>query len=168
MRRDRYDDPYQSRAGFERAVLRPDWGRSHPSDPNWRDGWYHGMRSGGAPWQARYDQLRREHAEDLRGWGGYQGRYGRPVGEFTRSGLLRMDGRRDSDREHRTAPRYAADYGEPEWQGGGVSEDVRYLRQYNSRSPELHYGYDYRRYYGSGHLDEHYEDDGPTLEREYG
>jgi len=170
MRRDRYDDPYHSRHGFERAVLRPDWGRPHPSDPNWRDGWYHGMRSAGAAWQAPYDALRRYHEEDLRGWGGYQGRYGRPVGEFRESGLLRMEGRRAVDREDRVPPRYAADYGEPEWQGGGVSEDVRYLRQYNGRSPELRYGRDYRRSYGwaeRAHHDEHYPDDGPTRELEY-
>jgi hypothetical protein len=171
MRRNRYDDPYSTRHGFEREVLRPDWGSPHPTDPNWSDGWYHGMRSQGGSWQARYDRLRRDREEDLRRFGGYQGRYGRPAGDFARSGLLRMEGRGGEDGLPRQAPRYAADYGEPGWQGGGVREDMGYLRQYNGRSPELRYGGDYRRSYGwaeRAHFDEHYPDDGPTRERAYG
>jgi hypothetical protein len=170
MRRDPYDDPYRSRAAFERAVLRPDWGRPHPSDPNWEDGHYHGMRSAGGPWQAAYGRHRLAHREDLRGVGGFEGRYGRPAGGFARDGLLRLEAARA---EERVAPgpwRYD-DALRGGAQDGGVREDMRYLRQYNSSSRELRDGGDDRRSFGwaeRAHRGEHYPDDGPTRERDYG
>jgi hypothetical protein len=170
-RRNRYDDPYQDRQQFERAVLRPDWGRGHPTDPNWRDGHYHGMRSEGGRWQGSYGRYRLAHREDVRGAGGFEGRYGRPAGGFDEHGILRMEGRRESDRLPRRDWRYDDAFRDagPDWQGGGVREDMGYLRQYNTRSPELRhpgqrgFGWAERAHYGNL-----YRDEGPTREREYG
>jgi hypothetical protein len=136
MRRQRYDDPYRERWPYERAVLRPDWGRAHPDDPNWRDGRYHGMRTGGDAWQAPYGRYRMAHRGDLGGWGGYPGRYDRPPGGFDDAGLLGMAGRRAADRLPRR-PDYDADFREmdPRWQDGGM--DGSYLRQLDSRPPRF-------------------------------
>ena len=167
----RYDHPYRGREQYERSVLRPDWGRPHPGDPNWLDGHYHGLRSDGGRWQGSYDRYRRYHADDLGGWGGYDGRYSRPMGGFRRDGLLGYDDRRGWRREPPGMP-YREDVdADPEWQGGGVRDDMGYLRQYNSRSPEVRYGHDYRRSFGwaeRGHFGNPYHDEGPTREREYG
>jgi hypothetical protein len=173
MRDNRYDDPYRSRASYERAVLRPDWGRPHPGDPNWADGHYHGMRSAGGPWQAPYGRYRHAHEADRGGWGGYEGRYARPPGGFGPDGLLGMDGRRSEDREPRRPWRYDEDFRDagPGWQGGGVRGDAEYLRQYNSRSPGLDRGGPPRR--GYSHAEGYaagarYPDEGRTRERAYG
>jgi hypothetical protein len=169
MRRDRYDDPYRSRKDFEREVLRPDWGRPHPSDPNWEDGHYHGMRGGGGPWQACYGRHRLDHRADLGRAGGFEGRYGRPAGGFSRDGLLRLDGAR-ADEGWAPRPWRYDDALRGGAQDGGVCDDMRYLRQYNSASAELRYGHDYRRAYGWAertHHGGHYPDEGPTRERDY-
>ena len=91
------DDAYGTRKGFEREVLRPDWGRAHPSDPNWVDGQYHGMREVGGPWLAAYGRHRTASREDLGSAGGVEGRYGHPAGGFARDGLLRLDSPRAAD-----------------------------------------------------------------------
>lgn len=150
MRRPRYEESGMDRQRWEREVLRPDWGTPHPSDPNWRDGHYHGMRSAGGPWQASYGLHRVSRREDLGGSGGLEGRYSRPMGGFGRDGLLGYEDRRSVPREpRRRDERPPLDYDES-WQGGGVRGDAGYLRQYNSRSPELRYGHDYQRSPGPG------------------
>lgn len=172
MRRSRYDEGSGAdRWRWEREVLRPDWGRPHPDDPNWRDGQYHGLRSGGGPWQGAYGRQREASREDLGGWGGVQGRYRRPMGGFGRDGLLGYEERRRALRDP-VSPAETHPYMEEDsWQGGGVRGGVGYLRQYNARSPALRYGREFDRGYGWVEREHHgnlYPDPGPTREREYG
>jgi hypothetical protein len=127
---------------YREISMRPEWGRPHPSDPNWADGEYHGMRMRGDDRSAAYGLNRLNSREDLGGWGGYDGRYDSEPGTFDLEGIYHDDFHGQGrgfryDREFRGRAEFRQDPG-----GGGVHGDNRYLRQYNARSPELERGYD--------------------------
>ena len=95
------------------------------------------------------------------------------MGGFGRDGLLHYEDRRAERRHPLPTGRYDEDLrgADPRWEGGGVHGDAGYLRQYNSRSPAVRYGEEYRR--GSGwaeraHHGNPYPVEEPTHEREYG
>lgn len=166
----RYDERFRG----DEMHLRPEWGRPHPSDPNWRDGGYHGMRMQYGPRQGAYGWYRQTHAYDLGGAGGVDGIYDEGRGGFDDEGIYHHPhfggGRgRGYDRSYDGGYRSRADaydggYRRPRYDGGyrgrgydaplrhvedgGVRGDQRHLRQYNRNSSALRYGSEYDRGFG--------------------
>ncbi len=165
----RYDDAYWKRGNFS---MRPMRYEEDSADPNYAGGRYHGMRTdAGGRHQAAYGEYRADHARDLGGAGGPQGRYGPGGG----GGRVRLgyDGnyhdRFDQFQQHHRGDMRPGG-GRGGWQGargghgpvghedliydgdyrndGGVRPDRQFLRQYNAQSPGLRDGGGYDRSYG--------------------
>ncbi len=149
MARHSYDN--REYKGIQQNSLRPDWGRPHPSDPNWADGHYHGMREEPGSWQGAYGHYRREHAQDLGAWGGYEGRYRQPPGGFNREGWLQdpFDRQAHGARGRPVGGLRGYDARMTgDARDGGVRYDNQYLRQFNRNSVAFRTGRGYDRNYG--------------------
>lgn len=139
----RYDRDFGPRG----LNMGPHWGNRDDPDPNWRGGHYHGMRMDpSGRYQAAYGRYRQDHARDLGGYGGFDGRHDSGPGRWDREGLYHdpFDEERHHHRYGAYGPRrpVSRPYDRPYREDGGVRGDNRYLRQYNAHSPELRRGYD--------------------------
>ena len=155
--------------------MNPAWERDH-RDPNWSAGRYHGMRMHGSPGQAAYGFHRLTHESDLLGYGGFQGVYDEGTGRFGRDGAFRHPSLEARDpRAHKALGGGSHAVGGAEnVEDGGVRADNRYLRQYNTASPQLEGGGAGGRGFGhapaggrDGELGVSGSREGPTDERGY-
>ncbi|MBV9774580.1 MAG: hypothetical protein JO040_11555 [Gemmatimonadetes bacterium] len=144
----RYDEDNRRRS-FRGFSLRPEEIRGESLDPNYSGGEYRGMRMGqGYEGQAAYGRYRQDHARDLGGNGGYQGR--RPPQEYDpRDGTYRRSLPRGYDQQYESWGRWQGydpgvqrgyDREQRIVENGGVRPDNCYLHDYNANSPVFRQG----------------------------
>jgi hypothetical protein len=158
----RYEDDY-GRGSYGGFSMRPEPIRGRSLDPNYSGGEYRGMRMGSGygeheayGGQAEYGRFRRDHADELGGFGGYAGvenhewRLRRATGTYE---PVRSAGR-GYDRGYSRPGGYDAQLRGTEGgrqrvvEDGGIRGDNRYLHDFNENSPALRHGGAYDRSFG--------------------
>ncbi len=144
----RYADEYYWRS-YRGFSLRPEPVRGDSLDPNYHGGEYRGMRMRqGYAEQAPYGLQRIDSADDLGGFGGYEGIEHREWRLHPDTGTYEpvRGHARDYDRGYRDLPVWHGHevplsgrrHGRDRWvEDGGVPWDRSYLRDYNTNSPAL-------------------------------
>ncbi|HEV2149104.1 MAG TPA: hypothetical protein VGR37_16980 [Longimicrobiaceae bacterium] len=163
----RYEDDYHRRS-YRGFSMRPEPIRGRSLDPNYSGGEYRGMRMGNGygaheayGGQAEYGRYRLDNADDLGGFGGYDGiedrnwRLRRDTGTYEPvRGAGRGYDRQYSGpdefnwRGHDVQLRGRGAGGRQRVEDGGVRADNRYLHQFNENSPAFRHGGAYDRNFG--------------------